>query len=167
MAIRPTPRQPGTLIGSLEHGLDRFTLTVATLGVMIFTVVVVYVALGRYLFGKVPYWSEELPRSLLVWTIFIGLVPATIRSSHLNAGLLPLLVKEGRVRSALVTLARLLTSLFFAILAWTGWQLTVAGSDSLTTALQIPNAVVYFALPIGCALCCVANLLPLLKGPSR
>ncbi|MBK9080273.1 MAG: TRAP transporter small permease [Hyphomicrobium sp.] len=132
-----------------------------------FTATVVYVALGRYLFGKVPYWSEELPRSLLVWTIFIGLVPATIRASHLNAGLLPLLVKEGRLRSGLATLAQLLTSLFFAILAWTGWQLTVAGSESVTTALQIPNAVVYAALPIGCALSCVANLLPLLKGHVR
>ena len=143
--------------------VDRLTLGVSSLGVALFSAVVVYVALGRYVFGTTPYWSEELPRSLLIWSVFIGLVPATVRASHLNAGLLPLLVRNARRRRGLEMVARLLTALFFAILAYTGWQLTEAGLDSLTTALQIPNAVVYAALPIGAGLSAIVILLPLFK----
>ena len=96
--------------------VDRLTLGVSSLGVALFSAVVVYVALGRYVFGTTPYWSEELPRSLLIWSVFIGLVPATVRASHLNAGLLPLLVRNARRRRGLEMVARLLTALFFAIL---------------------------------------------------
>jgi TRAP-type C4-dicarboxylate transport system permease small subunit len=160
----PHAPRSSVLIARVERVLDRLTLIVSSICVIVFSAIVVYVALGRYIFGRTPFWSEELPRSLLVWTVFIGLVSATIRGSHLNAGLLPLLVHNTRIRAGLSTLARLLTSLFFGITAYTGWQLTEAGRDSLTTALQIPNAVVYVALPIGCALAAVAALLPILKG---
>ncbi|MDU0339602.1 TRAP transporter small permease [Bosea rubneri] len=158
-----SPAAPRSALARGVDIVDRLTLAVSSIGVALFSAVVVYVALGRYLLGTTPYWSEELPRSLLVWSVFIGLVPATVRASHLNAGLLPLLVRNERLRGKLETVARLLTALFFAILAYTGWQLTEAGLDSLTTALQIPNAVVYVALPIGAGLSAIVILLPLLK----
>ncbi len=158
-----SPAAPRSALARGVDIVDRLTLAVSSIGVALFSAVVVYVALGRYLLGTTPYWSEELPRSLLVWSVFIGLVPATVRASHLNAGLLPLLVRNESLRGKLETVARLLTALFFAILAYTGWQLTEAGLDSLTTALQIPNAVVYVALPIGAGLSAIVILLPLLK----
>jgi len=151
------------LIDRIEHALDKASILMASAGVIIFTTIVTYVALGRYIFGKTPYWSEEVPRIILVWAIFIGIVSVTIRRSHLNAGLLPLLVKHDGLRAFFVKLERLLTSIFFGVLAYTGYQLTEAGHYSLLTATQIPNSFVYIALPIGCGLAMIANLLPFLR----
>lgn len=155
------PAHGPDMSGRMLSVLDRLTLGLAAVGVLVFTTLVTGVALGRYLVGHSPYWSEELPRTLLIWTVFIGLVPATIRGGHLNAGLLPLLMAEGRSRRMVEAAARIATSVFLGVVAWTGWDFAVAGHDSLTTALQIPSSVVYASVPIGAGLAAIANLVVL------
>lgn len=157
---------PG-LLGRLLAVVDRVTLGLAAVGVLVFTTLVTSVALGRYLTGHSPYWSEELPRTLLIWTVFIGLVPTTIRGGHLNAGLLHLIVPAGLTRKALEAAARIATSTFLGVVAWTGWDFAVAGHDSVTTALQIPSSIVYAALPIGAGLAAIVNLLVVAVEPRR
>lgn len=157
----PPPSAPDpSPLRRLALALDAALTTLAAVAVGLFTLVVVYVAIGRYAFGSTPYWSEELPRSLLVWSVFLGLPSVTWRAAHLNAGLLPLLTGEGAARRGLETLARLASAAFYLVLGVVGLQFAHAGMDSLTTALQIPSAVVYAALPLGALLAALAALLP-------
>ncbi len=149
------------------RALDRAARALAGAGVLVFAAIVVYVALARYLVGRTPYWSEEAPRTLLVWTVFIGLVSATIRGSHLDAGLLALVTQDEARRARLAAPARIATVVFLAILAWSGALLTLKGVDSVTTALQIPDAVAYAALPLGAALAALAALARLMGARSR
>ncbi|MBL8590169.1 MAG: TRAP transporter small permease subunit [Methylobacteriaceae bacterium] len=163
MGPAPAPRCFAGALGAL----DRATRALAGAGVLAFAAIVVYVALGRYLVGRTPYWSEEAPRTLLVWTVFIGLVSATIRGSHLDAGLLALVTQDDARRARLAAPARIATVIFLAILAWAGALLTLKGADSVTTALQIPDAVAYAALPLGAGLAALAALARLIGGTSR
>lgn len=165
MPVSTEPELGPGLLGRLLAVLDRVTLGLAAIGVLVFTTLVTGVALGRYLTGHSPYWSEELPRTLLIWTVFIGLVPTTIRGGHLNAGLLPLLIPVGLTRRTLEVVARVATSVFLGVVAWTGWDFAVAGHDNVTTALQIPSSLVYAALPIGAVLAAVVNILVAVAEP--
>lgn len=148
------------LLRRLARRVEEIVLTVAAAFVAVFTIVVLYVVVGRYVFGSTPYWSEEVPRSLLVWSVFLGVVPVTVRWTHLSAGLLPLMTREGPIRRALAWGARVATAVFFLLLGFAGIEHTQAGMNSLTTALQIPSSAVYAALPCGSLLAALAALVP-------
>lgn len=151
---RSSGRKPA-LLARLRHGIDALSLAIAAMLLAAFTLAVIYVVGSRYLFSHTPDWAEELPRLLLVWSTFAGIVPATLRNSHLTAGLALF-----GANAFLAIMVRVLVSLFFLVLGYAGWQLSLAGLDDLSTALQIPFAVSYAAIPLFCALAAIGNLLP-------
>lgn len=136
--------------------LDNMALSVGSAGVVAFSLIVLYVIGSRYLLGQTPYWAEELPRLLLVWVTFIGTISAFARGTHFQAGLLPLIVREGRGRQWGETLASLCAALFLVVLAKTGWDITQHTWGNLTTALRWPVGLTYLALPICCSLSALA-----------
>lgn len=153
--------RPHSDFSSAERMIERATLFVGSVGVAIFSATVIYTVTLRFVFNQTPYWAEELPRFLLVWVTFLGVVVATVRRSHLSAGILPLLVRDPTWRARFELLARVSILVFLAVMGWTGWQLSMMTWDSLTTALQIPMAWTYLALPVSAALACGAALISL------
>ena len=139
-----------------RRAIERIALFFASIGVVLFSAAVIYTVSMRYLLHKTPYWSEELPRFLLVWVTFLGVAAATARNSHLSAGILPLLVRNPVWRGRIEIVAHICTIIFMIVVGWTGWELTQLTWGSLTTALQIPMAWTYLALPVSAVLACVA-----------
>jgi TRAP-type transport system small permease protein len=147
-----------------QRGIDGFAVVISSLGVAAFSVIIVYVVFARYVIGATPFWAEELPRLLLVWVTFTGAVSAFVRGSHFEAGLLPLLLGEGRARSGLTLFAGLCTIAFLLVLAWTGGDLSMRTWENRTTALQWPVGLTYLALPVCCSLSAIAVALRLAAG---
>ena len=156
-----TETKPHAEFSNVERMIERATLFVGSIGVLLFSATVIYTVTVRYLFNQTPYWAEELPRFLLVWVTFLGIVVSTVRRSHLSAGILPLLVRDPTWRARFELLARSCTLILLAVIGWTGWQLAQHTWGALTTALQIPMAWTYLALPVSAALACTAALLSL------
>ncbi|MXQ14652.1 TRAP transporter small permease [Microvirga makkahensis] len=153
----------GRRLSPLEELIKQVTLVAGSIGVVVFSASVIYTVALRFLFNRTPYWAEEMPRLLLIWVTFLGIAVSTVCRSHLTAGIMPLIVRNERARAVLTTIADLCTIGFMAVVAWTGWDLTSRTWSSLSTALQIPIAWTYLALPLCAALSCIVALIAFLK----
>ncbi len=127
------------------------SLGVAAVMLGIMAAVVIYTVFQRYLLGRTPYWSEELPRLLLIWMAFLGAVAAAVRGGHLSAGLLPLLVRDERVLRLLALVRLTLTALFSIVMIKASFDLALLTSGQLTAALQISASWAYAACAVGFA----------------
>jgi TRAP-type transport system small permease protein len=127
------------------------SLAIAAVMLGIMAAVVIYTVFQRYLLGRTPYWSEELPRLLLIWMAFLGAVAAAVRGGHLSAGLLPLLVRDERVLRLLALVRLTLTALFSIVMIKASFDLALLTSGQLTAALQISASWAYAACAVGFA----------------
>lgn len=146
------------------HRLDQTVRAIAGAGVAVLAAMVAYVVLSRYAFGQTPRWSEELPRLILVWVTFLGVVSGFARNAHFDAGISHLLVSNQRVRRVLEVIARLASVAFLIVLAVTGWQITRFTWHHESTALSLPGGLFYLPLLVGAVLSLVALAL---KGGQK
>ena len=147
----------------LTDRLDGLVRNLGALGVAVLAVMVFYVVVSRYAVAKTPRWSEELPRLILVWVTFFGVVSAFIGGSHFSAGLTDLILPPGALRRAIFVLAALACGAFLIVLLITGIQITRFTWDHQMTATSLPGGLLYLALPISAAL----SLLGLALGGWR
>ena len=147
----------------LADRLDGLVRNIGALGVAVLAAMVFYVVVSRYAVAKTPRWSEELPRLILVWVTFFGIVSAFIRGSHFRAGLTDLILPPGALRRAIFVLAALAGGAFLIVLLITGIQITRFTWDHQMTATSLPGGLLYLALPISAAL----SLLGLALGGWR
>ena len=118
---------------------------------MLIAAVVFLQVVFRYVLQQPLFWSEELPRYLLIWMSFLAAALAQKNEAHINIALavtpLPRPVQRW---------IRLLTNLvilgFLGILVYSGSLVTRITAFHRSTALQIPMAAVYIALPVGAVL---------------
>lgn len=136
----------------LADRLDGLVRNIGALGVAVLAAMVFYVVVSRYAVAKTPRWSEELPRLILVWVTFFGVVSAFIRGSHFRAGLTDLILPPGALRRAIFVLAALACGAFLIVLLITGIQITRFTWDHQMTATSLPGGLLYLALPISAAL---------------
>jgi TRAP-type transport system small permease protein len=152
------------VLAGFQRAIEGIAIVFGTIGVIGFSVIVIYVVFARYLLGATPYWAEELPRLLLVWVAFMGTVSAFVRNSHFQAGLLPLVLGEGRSLKIAGLVAGLLSIVFLLVLAKTGYDLTLRTWSHRTTALKWPAGLSYLALPVCCSLAAAAVAAGLVIG---
>jgi TRAP-type C4-dicarboxylate transport system permease small subunit len=105
----------------------------------------------RYLLRQPLFWSEELPRYLLIWMSFLAAALAQKSEAHINitlaiAPLPPAWRRAIRILTTLIILA------FLGVLVYSGALVVGITIHHRSTALQIPMAAVYLALPVGAAL---------------
>lgn len=63
----------------LSGALDGAARAVGGIGVAVLAATVTWVVFSRYALGITPRWSEELPRLILIWVTWLGVVSAFIR----------------------------------------------------------------------------------------
>lgn len=140
---------------------------VAAVGCAALAILVSVTIFMRFVLGAPPYWGEELPRLVLVWSAFVGAVVCSHRRTQLSAGLLPLLVHSRRHRDYIDRFTNFVLIGVFILLAKAGWDLALITMDQTTTALQIPAAVLYFSVPVGCAALIFIHLGQLLESKEK
>lgn len=127
--------------------------------------------LFRYCFHKPIYWSEELPRVMLVWLTFLGAGLAMKKQGHLSITLLT--NRLGRKTKLLVQIfANIITMIFLFVLIKGGIDITILTMPNRSAALQMPTGLVYLALPTGAAVMCLhlfiqtTKLVKIMSGKS-
>jgi TRAP-type C4-dicarboxylate transport system permease small subunit len=118
----------------------------------VFTAAVVWTVVSRYGFGRTPVWAEELPRLLLVWAAFLGAGGAEARGGHLSAGLLALVLGEGRAGRVAAALGDVAVIGFSALAVWATVEFVAIAGGGTTTALALPASAFYWAAAAGAAL---------------
>jgi len=131
-------------------------------------VVVFLQVVFRYLLRQPLFWSEELPRYLLIWMSFLAAALAQKSEAHINISL-ALAPLPSAWRRAVRILTNLIILAFLVVLVYSGALVVGITASHRSTALQIPMAAVYLALPVGAALMSIYLVLQIvhdLTGPQ-
>jgi len=120
------------------------------------TLGIVYRTLGRSL-----VWYDEIAAILLAWLTFYGSALATLKRAHIGfPGFVNSLAPVWRLPA--VIFAELCVIGFFILLGWMGYSiLEVLATDNLVSLPSIPVSWTQSVIPIGAALCVIAQLLNL------
>lgn len=139
---------------------------VQALAVAAFAIIVTitFINIARRFLGLTSYlWVEETARVLLLWLTFLGGTLAVARGTHLTLDLL-----TQRSSGALARIGRATTTvgslLFFALLAWGGWEFAAASARRLLPSLEIPAIWQTSAAALGGVLFLIVFLGRLLTG---
>lgn len=146
------------MLARLSAGLAYCCEVFAAVGTAVLAILISYVVFQRMAFHNTPYWAEELPRLILVWSAFVGGVVCTYRQNHLSAGLLFVLVHHAGARAVIRRVAGVVMIVGLVILGYAGWQLAQMTMGQPLPALGVPAGWVYMALPVSCAGMAVVQL---------
>ncbi|MDO5603586.1 MAG: TRAP transporter small permease [Paracoccus sp. (in: a-proteobacteria)] len=146
----------------IAEGLDWLVRSIGALGVAVLSTLVIWVVFSRYVLGATPRWAEELPRLILVWVTFLGVISGFVRGSHFEAGIRDLVIPPGRLRRIVGWLATAASAAFLVVLIITGWKITTMTWSHSTTALSMPVGLFYLCLPV----CAALSLVGLFVGRS-
>jgi TRAP-type transport system small permease protein len=135
------------------------------LSTLIFVVVFLQV-MFRYLLRQPLFWSEELPRYLLIWMSFLAAAVAQKQDAHINITLC-LAPLSARTRRLLKILTDAVILAFLWILVYSGGLVTSITAHHRSTALQLPMGLVYAALPVGAILMSLYLVLQIADGVRR
>ncbi len=147
----------------LSRLLARSTEIIATILLIVVTVLNLTQVGGRYFFNTGFSWTEEAMRYCMIWLMMMGSVACIFRVEHMGVEALEALVapRHARyVKSGLYSVA----AIFCVIILYYGWPLALRNAKQVAPASQIPMIVPYLALPIGAALMIVQIALSWFAG---
>jgi len=130
--------------------LTKLCLGISAVGVALLATLISWAVIMRWGFGETPHWAEELPQFVLIWMAMLAAVWCSHKDSHLTAGLLDLLVKEGLLLNFIHKLVDVILILAMLVLAKAGWDLSLLTISHKTPALQWPVGLLYLSVPISC-----------------
>jgi C4-dicarboxylate transporter, DctQ subunit len=133
-------------IGRIEDAIVGAIILLAT-GVLFQGVVL------RYLFNSSFPWTEEVVRYSIVWLVFLGGSIAARRGAHIAMDIVVVYLPS-RAKLFFMGMATALTCLFTLIMTYYGILLTwsIWGYGQVSPAAEIPMAIPFAAIPVGCGL---------------
>jgi|SRR5690554_1474041 len=138
------------------HFDEHIETYLATVALVVFTSLVIFQVVMRYVFNSPPAWSEEVARYALVWFVYLSGSYAIKYQRHVKFNVVIDLVGK-----KLPFVQRLIGLLIFLIwLAFLIYMLTLSNemvrrqwiTGQLSPGSQIPMYLVYIGLPLGFSL---------------
>ncbi|MBP1775220.1 MAG: Tripartite ATP-independent periplasmic transporter DctQ component [candidate division NC10 bacterium] len=107
----------------------------------------------RYVFNYAFPWTEEVVRYSIVWLVFLGGSIAARRGAHIAMDIVVVYLPP-RLKLFFMGVATALTFVFTLIMTYYGCLLTwsIWSFDQRSPAAEIPMAIPFAAIPVGCAL---------------
>lgn len=115
--------------------------------------VVITLQIAMRLMGSPLLWSEEIARIMMVWMVFLGAAYLYNLTSngHIKVDLLHQLLPKTAM-SVVAVFSNIIVFAVVAALIYYGFKLCAGSSRQLTTtALHIPFAYIYLAIPVSAA----------------
>ena len=107
-----------------------------------------YQVLTRFVLDNPSTWSETVIRSTMIWAVFLGVSAAYRDGAMISVEIIQTQLPK-RLGLSLYILANFLSLLFFVILFWQGYQMTLRVIPQELDGLPISIAWAYAALPAG------------------
>ena len=151
--IAPLPDEAGQdapRSGEPARAEDR---VVRAMHVVLGVLMLVGVALSRYVLGSAIFWTEEVLVVITIWGVFLGVAGVAWKGEHLSMDLF-----SARLRGPARTVVNGITALCFisvcAFVAWQSWSIVAmhAQMGSVSPGAQIPRVIPHSALAVGFAL---------------
>ncbi|MFD1806731.1 TRAP transporter small permease [Pasteurella oralis] len=127
------------------------------------TIIIIVSIFARFL-GKSLYWYDEVSAILLAWLTFYGAALCALNRNHMGFGNFVTSIPI-HLRKIIFCITEVLIIGFFSLLAWAGFYvLSIFGDETLTSLDFISLATAQSALPIGCVLFVIAEVLSIPKA---
>jgi len=133
-------------------GLLKILQAVSSLAVWLSVFITFYGVLTRNIVGSYPAFTEELPRYLIIWAVFLGAAETFVTEA--NIGLLWLVDRMGRAKIFFTIFGKIGVLAATIILGATCWSLTahqIRMHIVSQTTLAVPMYLVTIAIPVGSA----------------
>jgi C4-dicarboxylate transporter DctQ subunit len=122
----------------------------------------------RYVFNYAFTWTEEIVRYSIVWLVFLGGSIAARRGAHICMDIMVVYLPP-RAKRILAGLATAIACMFTLIITYYGCLLTwsIWTYNQRSPAAEIPMALPFAAIPVGCGLMTIrflAALVVYLRG---
>nr|WP_325249071.1 TRAP transporter small permease [Amylibacter sp.] len=147
--------------------LENFTTGVALRLSITFLVIAaglaLYQVITRFAFGAPSTWSEVITRSAMIWSVFLGVAVAFKHGAMISVDMIQNSLPP-RLGLALYVLASIGSLIFFSVLMWQGYLMTLRVIPQSLSALEISIAWVYAALPTGSGFIIVAILASIIRA---
>lgn len=110
--------------------------------------------LSRYFFNSSLSMTEELTTNIFAFIIFIGAALLARENGHLGFALLTDQL-PARFRIVCTMIVGCLTTVFFVILLWYGWEMVMQQYqyNQKTPAMGLPEWLMGLSVPLGALLC--------------
>ena len=157
----------GHLARAVEHLARTIEICLILMLAAYLSVITAQIAL-RFFRIDVLYWSEELVRYLLVWSVLLGATVATHRNAHVRVDILENIL-AGRARKALDIVNTLVLLAFALTLTWAGVLLIQRTGMMTSSMLGVRMSIVYGVVAASGALDVIfllARLAALVVGPE-
>lgn len=147
--------------------LENFTTGVALRLSITFLIIAaslaLYQVITRFAFGAPSTWSEVITRSAMIWSVFLGVAVAFKHGAMISVDMIQNSLPP-RLGLALYVLASIGSLIFFSVLMWQGYLMTLRVIPQSLSALEISIAWVYAALPAGSGFIIVAILAAIIRA---
>ena len=142
----------------VTRGLEGLcALMLAAMVVLLFIQVV-----GRYGFENPPDWTEELARMVFIYVTFVGGALAIVRNAHLRIESFHDRLSP-RAKTTLDIALTLVGVIFLVVTLYYSMGLLGRLSHQPMSSVPISKAFMFAAVPVGCALMLVYELLRILN----
>lgn len=132
----------------LEAYTTRLSFGLAMLGLALMAAATFFQVVTRFVFNAPSAWSEVAARSIMIWTVYLGMA-AAFRAGAMIAVDFVLQITPPRLRIYMHSIATLLCGLFLGLLLWQGILMTERVSNQALAGLPLSIAWIYAALPTG------------------
>jgi len=115
---------------------------------------------SRHIFRNAIFWAEEILIFIVVWSVFIGIIPVAWRGGHLKMDLLSTRLKQPwkQIINGFMLISLIVFSLF-AILQSIEVVALVAGNSQVSVTAEVPMFIPHSAILIGFLLMLVAVII--------
>ena len=114
-----------------------------------------YQVVTRFVFDAPSTWSEVITRSAMIWSVFLGVAAAFRHGAMISVDVIQNALPFSLAR-IVILVSGAASLVFFSILLWQGWLMTLRVVPQKLAALEVSIAWVYAALPVGSAFIIVA-----------
>jgi TRAP-type C4-dicarboxylate transport system permease small subunit len=109
-------------------------------------------------------WSDEIMRYLNIWLVFLGASLTAKTNGHMAMDFFVRRLFPVRMLPGVRRISLGITCITLLILAVISFQKVLSTWNVMIQAFDIPIALFYFALPLGCILMCLEYMLLLIFG---
>ncbi|MFP7672261.1 TRAP transporter small permease [Marivita sp. S0852] len=117
----------------------------------------------RFVFGAPSTWSEVITRSAMIWSVFLGVAVAFRHGAMISVDVIQNALPP-RLGLGIYLVANIGSLIFFSVLFWQGYLMTLRVIPQSLAALEISIAWVYAALPIGSVFILIAVLASMIRA---
>lgn len=132
-----------------DRVVGRVILALACVLLAISALCGLYQIITRFILEEPSTWTEVLTRTLIIWSVFLGLAASLRGGALLSVDLMYRTVAKTRYLPVLQAFITGLTLLFLVIMIWFGWDMVYRVRFQTLAGLEISISWAYAAIPVG------------------